>query len=1000
MTQMVIFSLILFSFVNVMNGNVPLPAITPEFCNATEYYDPICVRCRKCGREDTQMGMQLKAHDGSCACKSHYYTKARKGPHDVTCAACPAGTQLSIDGSNCLECPKSNPYNETIGGCEPCINGTLVEDGENITCIPCQNSIRDENDGTRYSVCSNLNSVNAKYCAQINMIYSGGFCLPTVHSETSLVTIKFQNGETVQSAFLKAHLNAALSNCKENNDTACQVLANMCVMLMYKFSIENNACSEFRKLADKRLEECPKQKLWLYYIGETIHGNAVKELNRGNVPNVFAPYPALEASKLHIYAMKYALNGTFIGISKLTSDDINLCPEAGMHEDLPFIFGTHVERTCSVSLQKLWTSSDMVFYDLYLANKSNKTEFYPIPVLIKSINVNGELVNAGDDKTKWWLVRRFFLTDHISGIQDGVKLVAEHNQPYAKVFRYAARVSLKIRMKTQDKPGTIFPPLLIISYAEAVPDDYMRNKRVTVQFSVSYERNQGSVMKGVTIAICVLGGLSFFWSCLQTWSWFRRSGKHAIDLLTLGKFIVYMSGNLATVFFFVIFCVCLNWFIFFKKQDVIHTLLPTPEQVKFVSVYIGLAFAMKTIELIHLLCVQCTINIFFIDWERPRVRASTTSARNVAGPKNVAESSMGGEGKKIPGIAKGTPDKINTEMAGISIWRTYFAANEWTEIQSKRKLSLSVQVFGVLFFLKVLDFEKFASSGPSFDIPSSDVNQLVPYSSCCRFALGASIYISLALIQVIVQKAVYERFIEDKLQQYVDLCSVSNISVFILLTKRFGYYIHGRSAHGKADVNMKEMHEFLRKEEEDLCGHRGLLPDTEQQTFQMILPSGVHDQFLRLLVPLTSYSQAADRMQGVGGRLAKVDIDRVANTHYMLNKFLSGFIEHSFKDLDYVVKDKVLLENIFDVECYEVADRGYFYNDDGRSFSSVLFYGNETVLLLFDVLLFSVIDLASSDFVLAAVLTFIFAKIIQAIRQSAGRRNLVRKALVDERFLT
>lgn len=37
--------------------------------------------------------------------------------------------------------------------------------------------------------------------------------------------------------------------------------------------------------------------------------------------------------------------------------------------------------------------------------------------------------------------------------------------------------------------------------------------------------------------------------------------------------------------------------------------------------------------------------------------------------------------------------------------------------------------------------------------------------------------------------------------------------MFILLTKRFGYYIHGRSAHGKADVNMKEMHEFLRKEE-------------------------------------------------------------------------------------------------------------------------------------------------------------------------------------------
>lgn len=40
-------------------------------------------------------------------------------------------------------------------------------------------------------------------------------------------------------------------------------------------------------------------------------------------------------------------------------------------------------------------------------------------------------------------------------------------------------------------------------------------------------------------------------------------------------------------------------------------------------------------------------------------------------------------------------------MAGVSIWRTYFAANEWAEIQSKRKLNLGLQIFGVLFFLKV-----------------------------------------------------------------------------------------------------------------------------------------------------------------------------------------------------------------------------------------------------------------------------------------------------------
>lgn len=88
--------------------------------------------------------------------------------------------------------------------------------------------------------------------------------------------------------------------------------------------------------------------------------------------------------------------------------------------------------------------------------------------------------------------------------------------------------------------------------------------------------------------------------------------------------------------------------------------------------------------------------MFFIDWERPRVKTSSTSCRFSSGLKNVAESTA--DGKKS---ASRTPDKINTEMAGVSIWRTYFAANEWTEIQSKRKLNIGLQVFGVLFFLKV-----------------------------------------------------------------------------------------------------------------------------------------------------------------------------------------------------------------------------------------------------------------------------------------------------------
>jgi len=52
--------------------------------------------------------------------------------------------------------------------------------------------------------------------------------------------------------------------------------------------------------------------------------------------------------------------------------------------------------------------------------------------------------------------------------------------------------------------------------------------------------------------------------------------------------------------------------------------------------------------------------------------------------------------------------------------------------------------------------------------------------------------------------------------------------------------------------------------------------------------------------------------------------------------------------------------------------KNYFLSvDEGHSFSDVLYYGNETTLLIFDILFFSIVDLASQSFVLAAILTYL-----------------------------
>ena len=57
---------------------------------------------------------------------------------------------------------------------------------------------------------------------------------------------------------------------------------------------------------------------------------------------------------------------------------------------------------------------------------------------------------------------------------------------------------------------------------------------------------------------------------------------------------------------------------------------------------------------------------------------------------------------------------INAAKPGkISIWRTIFAANEWSEIQVVRKTSVEFQLFATIFLLEVVGFEKFTCTTPS-----------------------------------------------------------------------------------------------------------------------------------------------------------------------------------------------------------------------------------------------------------------------------------------------
>ena len=128
----------------------------------------------------------------------------------------------------------------------------------------------------------------------------------------------------------------------------------------------------------------------------------------------------------------------------------------------------------------------------------------------------------------------------------------------------------------------------------------------------------------------------------------------------------------------------------------------------------------------------------------------------------------------------------------------------------------------------------------------------------------------------------------------------------------------------------------------------------------------------------------------------------------------------NLQGMDYTVKSKLFLERVLDIELRGPEDRCLLYEDPSPSFPRLFFHGQEWSLWQLELLVFAVVDLIATDYVIAAVITAVIAgvcpiprsdlliyflslspplQVVSVVREVLGRRNLARKTLVDNRFL-
>lgn len=967
----------------------------PSSCKNDEFFETVNLECQKCSEFSTQWTKSsrdlitykssnlIKSPDGlKCECKSgHFRVNIGKL---IQCNPCPPRTVTSFDGLHCSLCSSEIPFQEQSAQCSPCSNNSVIDDKLifNSTkeepfferyCRPCSTNFQADIKSNKCIPCHPSLQSSCSCPRDYFTITYDGMCLPTdrlLIETLDLYMVKYDNDEQVKSSFFANNLQSSHYLCKyQQNTTACQILANLCVLLNYNFFIglsqnlqsTTNACNEILSLS--KLSHVPSIIYPDIGVNEIGKINAIKRKYKMK-------------TKINLIAARYNALGELKDLSPLKSGELQLCKSDPRSMDAGFYFGTNYEQKCNLNIQNLWpienalllsSPESTLFYDLYIIDDDqvSNDSIYSIPILVTNLAQNGIHINRDEDSTQWRLVRRFYLVEALTGIemnkeadkeldsQSGEKITRKVN---FKFIRYAKSITMNIKMSKSDGKGSIYPPWLTITYGLVSKEDYIANIIVPIQFKITYTMDYEKANRDYSICLGVFCGVAILTALFRSWTWAKRQGKQAIDPLTIVEYLVLSCGYIADAFLLATVGFAIHWFLVYKLQSVVHGLLPETYHEANLSVYLIFAFILKAIRLIHDMIILSHVDIFLIDWERPKNTGTTFSAlksrsedifdhnlqdvSSINGLRSNTPSSITGlTGKSISG--QESQSAYSKCCSSVSIWRTFFIANEWIELCTYRHINMDIHFFMLILLLQSFAFINLSTADPENHLTIQASQMFVPQSSTCRLAIISITYICLVCIQLFWKRIITEKLFKNKLNEFVDLCSVANVSLFCLIYARFGYYIHGRSPNGRSDVNMKEMVELLRREEEDLCSKRGLLPNSDQQTFEMFLPSSISAQCKRIRALLSNFSPASDRIQsmtgssgtsggGGGGHLsyknACIDTDKTAATFAMLTKFLSGFLEHVYKEIDYIIKDKSNIELILNFETGEQGDRGYFYN--------------------------------------------------------------------------
>ncbi|KAI4498288.1 hypothetical protein M0802_006774 [Mischocyttarus mexicanus] len=978
----------------------------PNLCQNDEYFDTKYFSCRKCNILEF---LEPSTDHLQCVCNKFSKTIGFKNGYPI-CEKCNYNQTVTTDGKDCIHCPNN------ICKCSP--NDILMErnwDGtllNSIKCLPCPKDTYPSNANSKCLPCSNSNNKNQGNCACLlgSHVRIQGYCLnrdnlsdwPDVKST---YTIKFQS-ETVDSYYLRTELQAAMYFCKNEDKLSCQHLSHICVLTLYVSSVQ---CALFMQthMAPVKL---------FYNKDETS-----LILNTKNISQIYSLKKDDDNNTLNFTMATFSLKGKLLEIGS---------PSMPCHFLTNVRFGVNLNKKCIVTVKDL-LKMEVEFKQLYLTYKEEeKILSHAVPIYIKKEYENDYDISENQ------LVRKFFLVDNISGIKALPNFITGTflKKSNLSVLRYMKSFTILVNIQISKSRGKIYPPLAIIEYGELTEQQISRNVQVAINYKVTLALKENNINSNTQILIGVLSSIAIINSALKTWTYCKKN-YNCIPSVTVSLwFFIYVMGAMGNTLIIVSISVCIYLFTFFKGQTIPYTLLPNISNEQNIKIFTIIGFCLKIVEMIGFIYQHWDIHIFFIDWEQPKITHDSskydspyTSFRklytnilidgNNENPKTPSEIIAAKRNKTFKkankkdehskifkpvegkeefqetySIFKSFMQKEDNIQLSVSIWRTYLVANEWFKLLTKRRINISLQLISTLLVLEVIGVKYWSLAIPEITInkhPEVKMNFSLQYAVC------AIVYITIYFIQYLISIIFYERFIKNQMQQFVDLCSIANISVFILEYNYYGFYIHGRSVHGFSDTDLFTLINNLKNEENQLCAHRGLVPGTIEQNFVVSVTPTFR----------TFYEKFYTEKNFITNRFFKesiytsMDWSQICNTRVKLNQFLREFLDHCFKDEDYIIKEQHLIEKLCGVLYKNTNKTSVFYIDNDYSFNQIILYGNEWLMGTLEITIFLFLLTLYDNYILATAVTFILSQLFIGIIKHNGRNNLSSKTLLDKRFL-